>query len=129
MWYSLLFYTLTLCFSKMSIAMLYVHLFAFLWLRRTAQVVMAIVVISNIYLVCIIFTACIPLQAYWDMTVPHTYCESPFRDTPQPSPFSYIPRMRYDDLVFATGLREVFADIRTSKATSSQCGGETPFFF
>ena len=56
--------------------MLYINIFSLLRIRQAAQVVMAIVVITSVYLICTIFTACIPLQSYWNMAIPHTYCES-----------------------------------------------------
>ncbi len=73
-WYSLLFYTLTLCMSKVSILLLYLRIFSFQWVRRAGQIVLAIVIISNIYMVITIFTACIPLQAYWDLSITDKYC-------------------------------------------------------
>src|SRR3569833_1600038 len=73
-WYNLLFYTLTLCMSKVSILLLYLHIFSFQWIRRVGQVVFAIVIISNIYMVLAVFPACIPLQTYWDIRITEKYC-------------------------------------------------------
>ncbi len=60
--------------SKVSILLLYLHIFAFQWVRVAGQVVLAIVVISNIYMVVAVFTACIPLQAFWDIRITDKYC-------------------------------------------------------
>src|SRR3569833_3289490 len=60
--------------SMVSILLLYLHIFSFQWIRRVGQVVFAIVIISNIYMVLAVFTACIPLQAYWDIRITKKYC-------------------------------------------------------
>src|SRR3569833_2733284 len=60
--------------SKVSILLLYLHIYSFQWNRREGQVVFAIVIISNIYMVLADFTACIPLQAYWDIRITDKYC-------------------------------------------------------
>ncbi|KAK3392729.1 hypothetical protein B0H63DRAFT_515948 [Podospora didyma] len=73
-WYGILFYLLSLCFSKISILLLYIHLFSFQWARRGGQVLLAIVIVSNVYMAVTTFTACIPLQSYWDFTIPKQYC-------------------------------------------------------
>jgi len=73
-WYALLFYGFTLTFSKISILLLYIHIFAFQWVRRSAQIIMAIVIITGLWNMCTTLTACIPLEAYWDLRVPATFC-------------------------------------------------------
>ena len=73
-WYTILFYTLSLCFTKISILCLYLHVFTYQWVRRAGQVILGIVIVTNIYSVIAIFLACVPLQAYWDYRVPSTYC-------------------------------------------------------
>ncbi|GAB1309882.1 Rhodopsin domain-containing protein [Madurella fahalii] len=75
-WYGILFYNLSLCFSKVSILLLYIHLFSFKWARTAGQVLLVIVILSNIYMMLVTFTACIPLQSYWDFTLTKRYCHS-----------------------------------------------------
>ncbi|AEO69854.1 uncharacterized protein THITE_14746, partial [Thermothielavioides terrestris NRRL 8126] len=74
-WYGILFYNLSLCFSKIAILLLYIHLFAFKWARRAGQVLLGIVVLTSVYMALVAFTACIPLQSYWDPSVPKKYCQ------------------------------------------------------
>ncbi|KAK3943360.1 hypothetical protein QBC46DRAFT_377642 [Diplogelasinospora grovesii] len=75
-WFTLLCYTLTLALTKISICLLYLTIFTFEWARRACYLVLAIVVISNMWATIAVFTACIPLQAFWDRTVIATYCQS-----------------------------------------------------
>ncbi|KAK3299798.1 uncharacterized protein B0H64DRAFT_313827 [Chaetomium fimeti] len=73
-WYGVLFYSLSLCFSKMAILLLYIHLFTFKWARLGGQILFGIVVISHTYMTLVTFTACIPLYSYWDFRVTEKYC-------------------------------------------------------
>ena len=73
-WYGILFYLLSLAFSKLAILLLYIHLFTFKWARVAGQVLFGIVVVSHLYMALATFTACIPLNSYWDFTVPKKYC-------------------------------------------------------
>ncbi|KAK3900077.1 hypothetical protein C8A05DRAFT_17579 [Staphylotrichum tortipilum] len=73
-WYGILFYLLSLAFSKLAILLLYIHLFTFKWARVAGQVLFGIVVVSHLYMALVTFTACIPLNSYWDFTVPKKYC-------------------------------------------------------
>ncbi|KAK3382149.1 hypothetical protein B0T24DRAFT_518844 [Lasiosphaeria ovina] len=73
-WYGLLFYALTLCFSKVSILLLYIHLFSFRWARLGGQILLSIVAVSTVYMAATIFTACIPLRSYWDFNLKQQYC-------------------------------------------------------
>ncbi|KAK0630351.1 hypothetical protein B0T17DRAFT_469900, partial [Bombardia bombarda] len=75
-WYGILFYVLSLCFSKVSIVLLYIHLFSFRWARICGQILLAIVVSSSVYMMISTFTACIPLESYWDYRVPSRYCHA-----------------------------------------------------
>ncbi|KAK1749929.1 hypothetical protein QBC47DRAFT_395237 [Echria macrotheca] len=72
-WLCNLFYMLSLTFSKISILLLYTRLFRFYRARIAAWIMMAVVVIYNIWGLCVAFTLCIPLEAYWDPTV-HGVC-------------------------------------------------------
>ncbi|KAJ4383127.1 hypothetical protein N0V85_008486 [Neurospora sp. IMI 360204] len=68
-WYALVFYTLCLYFSKVSILLLYIHLFTFRWVRLGGQILLAVVTISHVYMLAVCFTAAIPLNSYWDFTI------------------------------------------------------------
>ncbi|KLU82113.1 hypothetical protein MAPG_01190 [Magnaporthiopsis poae ATCC 64411] len=65
-WYSILFYSLTVCFVKISILLLYFSFFTIGWAWWTARVIMGFVVVSNVWTIGSVLTACIPLQAFWD---------------------------------------------------------------
>jgi len=65
-WVGTLFYQLSLTLSKVSILLLYIRLFRFTWAGRAAWVMLAIVVVYNIWGFCTTMTICVPLQAYWD---------------------------------------------------------------
>ncbi|POS77163.1 hypothetical protein DHEL01_v204455 [Diaporthe helianthi] len=64
-WYGVLFYTLSLGFSKVSMVLLYLNLFSYHWVRVAGRLVLATVIISTLWMLCVVFTACIPLEAYW----------------------------------------------------------------
>ncbi|KAM7194637.1 hypothetical protein V8F20_007829 [Naviculisporaceae sp. PSN 640] len=76
-WMGVLFYLLTIFFAKSSILLLYIHIFAFKWARTAGQYLLGIVVITHVYMLVMIFTACIPLQSFWDWTVDKKYCHPP----------------------------------------------------
>lgn len=76
-WYGILCYLLSLAFSKLSILFLYIHIFAFKWARLGGQILMGIVIVTTIWQLGVLATACIPLAAYWDYKIPMTqqvYC-------------------------------------------------------
>lgn len=73
-WWSILFYALTLAMTKLSICLIYLTIFTFEWSRRACWLLIAIVTISSLFTVISIFTACIPLQAFWDFRVKARYC-------------------------------------------------------
>ncbi|KAK0732010.1 hypothetical protein B0H67DRAFT_566439 [Lasiosphaeris hirsuta] len=73
-WYGIVFYLLSLCFSKISILLLYIHIFAFKWARLAGQILLGIVIVSSLWMLIATVTACIPLQAYWDFTIAKGYC-------------------------------------------------------
>ncbi|KAK4182860.1 hypothetical protein QBC35DRAFT_140048 [Podospora australis] len=73
-WYGILFYLLTLLFSKVSILLLYIHLFTFKWARLAGQILLGIVILTHMFMAVATFTACIPLNSYWDFTVKKNYC-------------------------------------------------------
>jgi hypothetical protein len=75
-WYGVLTYHLSLFCSKLAILSLYIHIFAFKWARVAGQILLGIVVVTNIFMLITTLTACIPLHAYWDFLMPreNVYC-------------------------------------------------------
>lgn len=76
-WYGILFYWLSLEFTKLSILMLYRRFFTMPWARRANYLVLAITFGVGIYLVVSVLTACTPLEAFWNWglwMVPGTTC-------------------------------------------------------
>ncbi|KAK1780248.1 hypothetical protein QBC45DRAFT_409491 [Copromyces sp. CBS 386.78] len=65
-WASVLLYFLSLAMTKISICLLYLTLFTVESARRATYAVLAIVCVTSAYTVLVIFTACVPLQDYWD---------------------------------------------------------------
>ncbi|KAK1826392.1 hypothetical protein QBC39DRAFT_269193 [Podospora conica] len=80
-WYGMLFYHLSLVFSRISILLLYRRIFTHTWATRTINVVFFLVVATGIWFVVSIFTACIPLAAFWDWSIylaeGDVYCQPP----------------------------------------------------
>ncbi|TLS28144.1 hypothetical protein PpBr36_00056 [Pyricularia pennisetigena] len=66
-WYGYVFYSTAMCLTKVSILLLYL---TFLGVgrraRRAALATLASVVVANLWIAASNFTACVPLQAYWD---------------------------------------------------------------
>ncbi|TLD12206.1 uncharacterized protein PgNI_05082 [Pyricularia grisea] len=66
-WYGYVFYSTAMCLTKVSILLLYL---TFLGVgrraRRTALATLAFVIVANVWIAASNFTACVPLQAYWD---------------------------------------------------------------
>ncbi|KAK1829511.1 hypothetical protein QBC39DRAFT_125812 [Podospora conica] len=75
-WYGMLMYFLSLLFSKLSILFLYIHIFTYKWARLAGQVLMAIVILTSVFMLVATVTACIPLEAYWNFFIPResVYC-------------------------------------------------------
>ncbi|KAK3319163.1 hypothetical protein B0H66DRAFT_258056 [Apodospora peruviana] len=75
-WFSLLAYTLSLVFTKTSICLLYLTIFTIEWARKASWSLLAIVVVSNLWITISILTYCIPLQATWDLSIKASFCQS-----------------------------------------------------
>jgi hypothetical protein len=58
-----------------SICLLYLTIFTLEWARRASYVVLAVVVITNLWATITTLTDCIPLRAVWDPTVEASYCQ------------------------------------------------------
>ena len=69
-WISIVLYALSLTLTKVSIVLLYLTLFAHSWVEKASWATLGLVVVTNIYMLYVIFTACIPLEAFWDRSIP-----------------------------------------------------------
>ena len=78
-WLSILFYALAIYLVKLSFIFLYLNIFDHSTRARIAlYLVLALVVFATLWNLVIIFTACIPLDAYWDpLKAPKAHCHSP----------------------------------------------------
>ncbi|KAK0636409.1 hypothetical protein B0T17DRAFT_482492 [Bombardia bombarda] len=76
-WYSILWYMMALLFTKISILMLYIRILSYQHARYAVYAIMAIVVLGNgLWTLITVATACTPLQAFWDPSIPNAYCRS-----------------------------------------------------
>lgn len=53
---------------------LYIRIWALPWVRRTAYGLLTLVIIYNLLAVVMVATACIPLSAFWDLSIKGAYC-------------------------------------------------------
>ncbi|KAK1832566.1 hypothetical protein QBC39DRAFT_256421 [Podospora conica] len=68
-------YISTLTFTKLSILCLYIRVLVYDYVRIAAKVLLAIVLVTHTYILVTMFTACIPLDAFWDYSRrPTAYC-------------------------------------------------------
>ncbi len=75
-WTSILFYALSLAATKVSILLRYARFFRHTWAEKGAYLLLALVIVTNVWILYVIFTACIPLQAFWDTSVVGTTCHT-----------------------------------------------------
>ena len=62
----MLFYSLSLAFTRISILLLYRRIFTYNWTKRAIQVGIVAVSTIGLWHVVSVCTACIPLAAFWD---------------------------------------------------------------
>ncbi|KAK4167113.1 hypothetical protein QBC43DRAFT_204245 [Cladorrhinum sp. PSN259] len=77
-WYGILFYNLSLVFSRVSILLLYRRIFTYRWTKRAIQIVLVLVIAIGIWQVISVCTACVPLEAFWNWSLFWTekvYCQ------------------------------------------------------
>ncbi|KAK3901213.1 hypothetical protein C8A05DRAFT_35109 [Staphylotrichum tortipilum] len=78
-WYSILWYMMSLLFTKIAILLLYLRVLSFRHARYIVYALLATVIIANgIWTLYTVLTACKPLRAFWIMT-PGAWCR-PNRD-------------------------------------------------
>ncbi|KXX76574.1 hypothetical protein MMYC01_206655 [Madurella mycetomatis] len=59
-------YVLSMTFTKLSILCLYIRVLVYDYVRLAAKIVLGIVLVSHVYVLATLLTACIPLDAFWD---------------------------------------------------------------
>ncbi|KAK1760163.1 hypothetical protein QBC47DRAFT_448749 [Echria macrotheca] len=68
-WYTVLWYMLSLLFTKISILLLYIRILSYQHARYAVYAILAIVILTNgIWTFVTVITACLPLSAFWDRT-------------------------------------------------------------
>ncbi|KIH87359.1 hypothetical protein SPBR_04955 [Sporothrix brasiliensis 5110] len=71
---SILFYSLSLTFSKLSMLALYLVVFPYNWVRSVSFILFAVVAVGQTWVLYVIFSACTPLEAFWDPTILGATC-------------------------------------------------------
>lgn len=64
----------SLVLTKISILLLFVDIFVMNMMRRTAFVVITAVTLYGLWLVFSNIFFCIPVQSFWDLTIPNRRC-------------------------------------------------------
>ena len=67
------FYNFSLTFTKLSILMLYLRILTFHYARVMTKLLLGIVLISQTFIMCVIFTGYIPLDSFWDQSKKRIY--------------------------------------------------------
>ncbi|KAK0727766.1 hypothetical protein B0T26DRAFT_766369 [Lasiosphaeria miniovina] len=74
-WYTILYYMMALLFTKVSILLLYIRILSYQHARYAVYAITAVIVLTNgLWTMVTVVTACMPLRAFWDPTVPGAYC-------------------------------------------------------
>jgi hypothetical protein len=73
-WMSLLWYSLSMNAVEVSILLLYIRILTYHYIRYAAYSMLVFVLLLTVWYLISIFTVCIPLQSYWDITVQPTFC-------------------------------------------------------
>jgi len=79
-WYGILFYNMSLVFTRISILLLYKRIFTYNWARWAIKIVLGLVIATGIWFIASVATACVPLDAFWDWTLflrAQVYCQPP----------------------------------------------------
>jgi hypothetical protein len=79
-WYTILFYNMSLVFTRISILLLYKRIFTYNWAKRAIQVSLVLVIATGIWFIASVATACVPLDAFWDWSLfmkTRVYCQPP----------------------------------------------------
>ncbi|KAK3938736.1 hypothetical protein QBC46DRAFT_365287 [Diplogelasinospora grovesii] len=77
-WYGIVFYSLSLTFTRISILLLYRRIFTYSWAKRAIRITLILVITLGLWFIASILTACVPLTAFWDWSLfftTHVYCQ------------------------------------------------------
>ena len=80
--------------AQMSVLLLYIRVMGSDRMRRACYVTLAVVMVFNVWVVVYIFTACVPLEAFWDPRV-HGQCYPEWL-----SPFNTVLHIVSDLVIF-----------------------------
>jgi hypothetical protein len=58
----------------MSFLFLYLTIFTYTWSNLACRILLALVILAAIWTITVTATACIPLQAFWDLSIQGAYC-------------------------------------------------------
>ncbi|KAJ0116987.1 hypothetical protein J7T55_003402 [Diaporthe amygdali] len=75
-WFTILFYASSLSLSKISVLLLYLRTLTYDWTRKILLGFLVVVIVTSAVNLILDFTACIPLDAFWDFEVQARYCHS-----------------------------------------------------
>lgn len=75
-WYAILWYMLSLLFTKISVLLLYIRILSYQHARYAVYAIMAVVIFTNgLWTLSTVVTACVPIQAFWNrIAFPDAYC-------------------------------------------------------
>lgn len=96
-------YSLSLTFTKISILCLYIRILTYDKIRLLGKILLAIVIISHLWIVITILISAVPLQAFWDWNV-----EAKFRMPPNVYWGNSALNMVTDFLIFSLPLPVIF---------------------
>ena len=65
---------MSLALTKCSILILFLGIFIDTWTRIATYIVLALVILSNIWVFYVIFSACTPIEAFWDISIRLATC-------------------------------------------------------
>ncbi|KAJ2905317.1 uncharacterized protein MKZ38_005830 [Zalerion maritima] len=68
-WLTIVFYSLSLWYTKVSIVLLYLRILTHQWAIVVSKTMLAIVVLFHVFVVGTALTACVPIQKFWDWSV------------------------------------------------------------
>jgi hypothetical protein len=69
-WVDVIWYDMTIFLTKLSILLLYRRILTYQHALYAVHILMVIVIVTTLFALCITMTACIPLKAWWDYTIP-----------------------------------------------------------
>jgi len=97
-------------FTKLSVLCLYIRVLTYDRVRLAAKILLGVVLLSHLYILATLFTACVPLDAFWDFAKRDTaYCQ------PMSIYWSHAGLNIVTDFLIFTLPLTVLSKIRTSR--------------